>query len=83
MVIVIDPIITNLIPISLRPSVNDLTIASIKINDVPNMKIRIPIVINALNRDKLLFFENLNHHVIDYILISNNMFYNFIILLLY
>ena len=57
----INPTITNLIPISLSPSVKALTNKSIKINDNPNKNTSIPIVINALNNGPLLLIEILLH----------------------
>lgn len=58
----IDPIKTNLIPISLSPSVKALITISIKTKDNPNNNTSMPIVINALNNGDLLWIEILLHH---------------------
>ncbi|MBA3749919.1 MAG: hypothetical protein H0X03_03330 [Nitrosopumilus sp.] len=56
------PAIVNLVPISLRPSVNECTIKSIIINDAPAIRTIIPIVKNTLNNGNSLFVDISFHH---------------------
>lgn len=66
------PTITNLLPISLKPSVNWFTTISIIINAKPNNKTNIPIVMNALNRGKSFLAEILIPHSLVYVSIHSH-----------
>ena len=61
MAIVTMPTIMNLLPISLKPSVNSFTTKSIIINARPKNMTNIPIVTNALNSGKSFLVEILSH----------------------
>ena len=61
MAIVTMPTITNLLPISLKPSVNSFITKSIIINAKPKNMTNIPIVTNALNSGKSFLAEILTH----------------------
>ncbi len=61
MAIVTMPTIMNLLPISLKPSVNSFTTKSIIINANPKKMINIPIVMNALNSGKSFLAEIFSH----------------------
>ncbi len=61
MAMVTMPTITNLLPISLKPSVNSFTTKSIIINAKPKNMTNIPIVTNALNTGKSFLVEILSH----------------------
>ena len=61
MAIVTMPTIMNLLPISLKPSVNSFTTKSIIINAKPKKMTNIPIVMNALNSGKSFLAEILSH----------------------
>ncbi len=61
MAIVTMPTIMNLLPISLKPSVNSFTTKSIIINANPKKMTNIPIVMNALNSGKSFLVEILSH----------------------
>ena len=58
----IDPAIAKLVPMNLRPSVNDWTIKSIRINATPKIKINTPDVKNTLNKGNSLSLAILFHH---------------------
>lgn len=77
MAIVTMPNITNLLPISLKPSVNSFTTKSIIINAKPNNMTNIPIVMNALNSGKSFLLEIIPHSLVYISIHSHNYVYLF------
>ena len=56
------PAIAKSVPKNLNPSVNELTIISISINDTPKTSIIAPAEKNTLNKGKSLFSTISFHH---------------------